>query len=157
MAGHCPESRGRDMKNEKSKDKDKARATRGARVPSADTRNWAPLFARLRDAIEWALDIAKHLAHEIDEDVEAIERTRAYARAWLRGEPVEIDLEDVLTTLAVLFGAIELDLGIDSSPLIERVLPCVPALHLPGAELSRVVVRTPRRRRMANVFSQLAA
>src|SRR6202042_1797764 len=85
---------------------------------SRPARDWHSLFARLKEATDWGLDIAKALAGEIHEDVEAIERTRGYLHAWLEGRRVDIDMNDVLTTLAVLFAAIELDLGIDSSPVL---------------------------------------
>jgi hypothetical protein len=158
MAGHCPET-GQTVKKEK--DKADKRPSRGASTDKV--RDWQPLFERLRDAIEWALDIAAHLARDIDDDVEAIERTRGYVRAWLDGRRVDIDMNDVLTTLAVLFAAIELDLGIDSSPMLEGLALCQRMLHLPGAahdELPTIVIRTPlRRRRNAahGVFTHLAA
>jgi hypothetical protein len=127
-----------------------------------EVRDWQPLFARLQEAFDWALDIAKHLAGDIDEDVDAIERTRAYMHAWLEGRRVEVDMNDVLTTLGVLFAAIEIDLGIDSSPMIDGLKLAERILHLPGAardELPTVVIRTPIRRRNAAscVFTQLAA
>jgi hypothetical protein len=127
-----------------------------------DARDWQPLFHRLQDAIEWALDIAAHLARDIDEDVEAIERTREYVRAWIMGREVDVDMNDVLTTLAVLFAAIEIDLGIDSSPMLEGLALCQRMLHLPGARTERptVVIRTPivrRRNGGASAFTQFAA
>lgn len=147
------------MKNEK-KDKTKASASRGSRTTGSTVRDWREVLVRLRDATEWALDLAVHLAREIDEDVEAIERTRGYVRAWLEGRPIDIDMNDVLTTLAVLFAAIEIDLGIDSSPMLDAFALCQRMLHLPGAwrnELPTVVIRTPPRRRNAGVFTHLAA
>ncbi|HEY1817406.1 MAG TPA: hypothetical protein VGL61_09595 [Kofleriaceae bacterium] len=134
---------------------------RGASA-SRDARDWQPLFHRLQDAIEWALDIAAHLARDIDEDVEAIERTRGYVRAWITGGEVDVDMNDVLTTLAVLFAAIEIDLGIDSSPMLEGLALCQRVLHLPGAHTERptVVIRTPivrRRNGAAGAFTQFAA
>jgi hypothetical protein len=145
------------VKNEKDKDKDKRpRGTSSSR----SVRDWQPLFTRLQEAIDWALDIAKHLAGDIDEDIESIERTRGYVHAWLEGRRVDIDMNDVLTTLAVLFAAIEIDLGIDSAPLLEGLKLADRILRLPGAardELPTVIIRTPIRRRNSSVFTQLAA
>ena len=145
------------MKNEKQKDKANARAPR---VASGAARDWRPLFARLRDATEWALDIAHQLARDIGEDVDAVERTRGYVHAWIEGRPVKVDMNDILTTLAVLFAAIEIDLGFDSSPVFEALALFERMLHLPGAwhdALPTVIVRTPLRRRNASVFPHLAA
>jgi hypothetical protein len=144
------------VKKEKQKDK----RPRGTSSSSA-VRDWQPLFGRLQETVDWALDLAKHLAGDIDEDVEAIERTRGYLHAWLEGRRVDIDMNDVLTTLAVLFAAIEIDLGVDSSPIVHSLSRVERMLHLPGAardELPTVVIRTPiRRRNSACVFTQLAA
>jgi hypothetical protein len=143
------------VKREKDKDK-RPRGTSSSR----SVRDWQPLFQRLQEAIDWALDIAKHLAGDFDEDVESIERTRGYVHAWLEGRRVDIDMNDVLTTLAVLFAAIEIDLGIDSSPLLEGLKLAERILHLPGAardELPTVIIPTPVRRRNSSVFTQLAA
>lgn len=141
---------------------EKTKHPRGASAGRDVVREWQPLFARLQDTIEWALDIAARLAGDFDEDVEAIERVRGYVRAWLDGRRVDIDMNDVYTTLALLFAAIELDVGIDSSPVIAAMRGVPSMLHLPGAtrdELLPVVIRrTPVRRRNAcGAFSQLAA
>jgi hypothetical protein len=70
-------------------------------------------------------------------------------------------MSDVWTTLAILFAAIELDTGIDSSPLIEAMRGGPSMLHLPGAardELPTVVIRRyPRRRNGGALFTQMAA
>jgi hypothetical protein len=141
----------------KNETKKPPRGTSAGRV----ARDWQPLFHRLQDAIEWALDIAAHLAREIDEDVEAVERTRGYVRAWIGGHEVDVDMTDVLTTLAVLFAAIELDLGIDSSPILDGLTLGAQMFHLPGARTERptVVIRSPivRRRNGADTFTHLAA
>ena len=142
-------------KNEKNKH------PRGGNAGRDVVRDWQPLFARLQDAIEWALDIAVKLARDYDEEIEAIERVRGYVRAWLEGRRVDIDVDDVLTTLAILFAAIELDVGIDSSPVISAMRGLPPMFHLPGAardELPTVVIRRyPRRRNACGAFTQLAA
>jgi hypothetical protein len=124
-------------------------------------RDWQPLFARLLDAIDWALDIAVKLARDYDEEIEAIERVRENLHAWLDGRHVEIDMDDVLTTLGILFAAIDIDLGIDSSPVMEPLRGFPSTLHFPGAardEPPTVVIRRfPRRRNACGAFTQLAA
>lgn len=80
---------------------EKKRHPRGASASRDVVRDWQPLFERLQDAINWALDIAKALARDYDEEFEAIERVRGYVRAWLEGRRVDIDMNDVLTTLAI--------------------------------------------------------
>ena len=141
---------------------EKKKHPRGASAGRDVVRDWQPLFARLQDAIDWALDIARTLARDYDEEIEAVERVRGYVHAWLEGRRVDIDMNDVYTTLAILFAAIELDLGIDTSPVMEPLRRFPSRLHLPGAardELPTVVIRrVPLRRRNAcAAFTQLAA
>jgi hypothetical protein len=112
--------------------------------PRAIVSDWQPLFSRLRDAVDWALDIAIKLARGYEEEIEAIERVRGYFHAWLDGRRVDIDLNDVLTTLALLFAAIEIDTGINSAAMLAPLRGYPHALHLPGAsraELPTVVIR----------------
>jgi len=101
------------------------------------------------------------LARDYDEEIEAIERVRGYVHAWLEGRHVDIDMDDVLTTLGILFAAIELDVGIDSSPVISAMRGLPSMFHLPGAardELPTVVIRPyPRRRNACGAFTHLAA
>ena len=140
---------------------DKTKHPRGAIAGRNVMRDWQPLFERLQDAIDWALDIAKRLADGDEEEIEAIERTRGYVYAWLEGRRVDIDMNDVLTTLAILFAAIEIDVGIDSTPIFEPLRRFPSVLHLPGAardELPTVVIRRiPRHRNGGALFTQLAA
>lgn len=128
---------------------EKKRQAYGPKNRRAIVRDWQPLFAQLQETVEWALDIAVKLSRDYDEEIEAIERVRGYTRAWLEGRRVDIDMNDVLTTLAILFAAIELDVGIDNSPLVAAMRELPPKLHIPGAahdEMSTVVIRMPRRR-----------
>ena len=134
---------------------------RGASARRDVVRDWQPLFARLQDTTDWALDIAKVLARDYDEEHEAIERVRGYVHSWLEGRRVDVDTDDVLTVLAILFSAIEIDIGIDSSPVFEAIRRFPSSIHLPGAardELPTVVIRRyPRRRNGGALFTQLAA
>ena len=145
------------------KDKDKTTKKPATAARAATARDWQPMFGRLREALDWALDIAAQLARDIEDDVEAIERTRRYVRAWIDGRPIDVDMNDVYTTLAVLFAAIELDLGIDSSPVLVSLAAGNRMFHLPGAahdDWPTVVTRTPvqrRRNSSSGVFTQLAA
>jgi hypothetical protein len=140
---------------------EKKKHPRGASAVRDVVRDWQPLFARLQDTIDWALDIAVKLARDYDEEIEAIERVRGYLHAWLEGRRVDIDMNDVLATLAILFAAIELDVGIDSSPVVAAMRGFPPLLHFPGAardELPTVVIRRfPRRRNACGAFTHLAA
>ena len=141
--------------------KEKTKHPRGTSAGRHVVRDWQPLFKRLQDAIDWALDIAKTLSRDYDEEIDAIERTRGYVHAWIEGRPVDVDMNDVLTVLAILFAAIEIDIGIDNSPMLEPLRRFPSVLHLPGAardELPTVVIRRyPRRRNGGAVFTQLAA
>ena len=130
--------------------------------------DWQPLFAALKDVIDWALDIAARLARDYDEDVEAIERVRLAFHAWLDGRPCEMDTRDLLLTFATILSQIEIDLGIDSPAALEplsaviAMQPTRPrALRFPGTtrdELPTVVIRRfPGRRNASAAFTQLAA
>jgi hypothetical protein len=140
---------------------EKKKHTRGASAGRSVVRDWQPLFARLQDTIDWALDIAVKLARDYEEEIEAIERVRGYLHGWFEGRRVDIDMNDVLTTLAILFAAIELDVGIDSSPVVSAMRGFPSKLHFPGAvrdELPTVVIRRfPRRRNACGAFTHLAA
>ena len=134
-------------------------------VTPTSEQDWGPLFAAGRDLIEWALDIASKLSREYPEDQHAIERVRAFALAWMEGRRGEVPITDLLTTLAIIFAAIEIDTGIDSIELLAPIktfldtparLPAV--LRLPGAardtEPTVRIRRFPGRRNAAvNPFS----
>ena len=109
-------------------DTKKASQTRGV------VRDWAPLFAHLQTTAEWALDLAARLADGYDEDIQAIERVRSYLKGWLAGRRIDLDLNDLLTALGILFAAIEIDRGIDSAPWLEPLRAFErTTLHFPGA------------------------
>lgn len=140
---------------------DKKKHPRRGSARGEVVRDWGALFARIRDVIDWALDIAVQLARGYDDDIESIERLRESLHAWLAGRRVDLDLTDVWHVLAILFAAIEIDTGIDSSELLAPLRTHPPMLHLPGAardERPTVVIRRfPRRRNSGAAFTQLAA
>ena len=144
------------MKKDKN---EKKHQPRGASIGRAVVRDWKELFSRLRDAIDWALDLARTLAREDDDELDAIERTRGYVHDWLAGRPVEIEMSDVLTTLAILFAAIEIDLGIDSSAVFRPLRRFPERIHLPGAprEERGTLVIFPYRNAAAPFIPHLAA
>jgi hypothetical protein len=129
--------------------------------------DWQPLFAALKDVIDWALDIAVKLSRDYDEDIEAIERVRVAFHAWLDGRPCDMDVNDVLLTVATILAQIEIDLGIDSAEMLRPMSAVIgyrgpsSVLRFPGAtrdELDTVVIRRfPRRRNASSGFTQLEA
>ena len=143
-------------KTETNKQTRRASASRGV------VSDWQPLFRRLQETIDWALDLAVRLARDYAEDLEAIERVRSYVHGWLAGRRIDIYLNDVLTTLGILFAAIEIDRGFDSSALLAPLRSLGPSmLHLPGADRDEratvVIRRLPRFRNASAAFTQLAA
>lgn len=65
----------------------------------------------LRDLVSWAADLALVLTRGCPDDRAAIEQVRAYAHAWLAGEPCpELEMHDVLTSAAALMSGIDLRL-----------------------------------------------
>ena len=141
---------------------------RAAHLASIAEGDWGSLFHQLPGVIDWALDIAAKLARDDDEDLDAIENVRAFVDGWLDGRRAEVPLTDLLTTIAILFAAIEFDLGVDSVSLLAplrtmldtpSVLP--PVLRCPGArrdgEPAVRIRRFPGRRNAHAAFTHLAA
>ena len=144
----------------------KKKAPRSAQLSRETVRDWAPLFKRLSDVIDWALDIASQLSRNYHEDRESIENVREFVHAWLKGQRAEVPLNDLLTTIAILFAAIEIDLGIDSVSLLAplRTMLDTPSalpkvIRCPGIERTEkptvVIRRFPGRN--ASGFHHLAA
>ena len=78
---------------------------------TAGPQSWTPLLAAFREAFDWALDVAHHLARDYPEEVETVERVRTYMRKRIAGEPASIRIDDVMFTFALIITAIERDLG----------------------------------------------
>lgn len=84
--------------------------------------------AVLTDLVSWAADLGIVLTRECSEDRAAIEDVRRYAVAWLAGKPCpELRIEDVLTTVATLLSAIDLDLGRATSTREPCIAPALVA------------------------------
>ena len=104
-------------------------ATRTPDVKGAGPLDWTPMFQAFREAFEWALDVAKTIARDYPEEIEAVERVRAFMRKRIAGETAHIDTDDVLFTFALIIGAIERDLG-----PVGMLRPWfAPAMKLPSA------------------------
>ncbi len=89
----------------------KRNTSRMSNVDTAGPLNWTPLFSAFEEAFEWALDVATKLARDYPEEVEAVERVRAFMRARIAGQPAHVKVEDILFTFGLVIGAIERDLG----------------------------------------------
>jgi len=97
--------------------------------PGADPLDWTPLFRAFKDAFEWALDVAKNLAGDYVEEVDAVERVRVFMRRRLAGIPAHVRIDDVLFVFGLIIGAIERDLG-----PVESSRPWFgPPMRCPGA------------------------
>ena len=151
-----------------SKDQ-KKKHPRAAHLANLVSGEWGTLFDQLGGVVDWALDIAAKLARDDDEDLDAIENVREFVHGWLDGRRAEVPLTELLTTIAILFAAIEIDLGIESVELLAplrtmldtpSVLP--PVLRCPGAfrdgDSTVRIRRCPGRRRNASAaLTHLAA
>ena len=149
--------------------KDKKKHPRAGHIANIVDGDWGSLFQQLSGVIDWALDIAAKLAHDDEQDLDAIENVRDFVHGWLDGRRAEVPLTDLLTTIAILFAAIEIDLGIESVELLAplrtmldtpSVLP--PVLRCPGAfrdgDSTVRIRRFPGRHRNAgSAFTHLAA
>jgi len=120
------------------KTKTKSRPIRDHDISGSGPLDWTPLFHAFRDAFEWALDIAASLAREYREEVEAVERVRAFMRARLAGEAANLSVDDVLFTFALIMGAIERDVAYTAGPVHPFRLPGASELWEP-AWLRRIV------------------
>jgi hypothetical protein len=98
----------------------RARAPTGTHLPSwaetdrasARARPSPTIAAILRDLVSWGCDIAIVVSGGCPEDRSSIERVRGYAHAWLAGRHCpEIDIDDVLTTVAAAMAGIDRDVG----------------------------------------------
>ena len=92
------------MKNQK-------KTIRKPDVTGTGTLDWTPMFQAFREAFEWALDVARQLARDYPEEVETVDRVRAFMRKRRVGETAHIQADDVWFTFALIIGAIERDLG----------------------------------------------
>jgi|GEM_PF-2545207 len=133
---------------------------RRSRVPKEierdDELDWTPLFAAFKDAFEWALDVAVALARDYPEEVEAVERVRAFMRARIVDQPSHVRVDDVLFTFGLIIAAIERDLG-PIGPLRASAAWFAPPLTLrfPGAEAWSP--QTPRRLQSWSQLTHVAA
>ena len=147
-------------------DSEKQKAT--GPLDRAAVRGWSPLVAQLAQVNDWALDIAARLARDHDEDLEAIASVREFVHGWLQGQRAEVPLTDVLSVIAILLGAIELDLGLERLSVLAprrtmRETPsALPALlRCPGAAQPQSppvsIRRFPERRNASSGVTHLAA
>jgi hypothetical protein len=109
----------------------KRNPTRTPDITGAGPLDWTPLFQAFKEAFEWALDVATQLARDYPEEVEAVERVRAFMRKRIAGEPAHVKVEDILFTFGLVIGAIERDIG----PVTKLATTFgAPSLRFPSAD-----------------------
>lgn len=89
----------------------KRNTSRTSDVDAAGPLDWTPLFQAFKEAFDWALDVGVQLARDYPEEVEAVERVRAFMHKRIAGQPAHVKVEDILFTFGLIIGAIERDLG----------------------------------------------
>jgi hypothetical protein len=95
-----------------SKEKSVARRQKVEReLEQSGPLDWTPMFQAFKEAFDWALDVGAGLARDYPEEVEAVERVRAFMHKRIKGEAAHVRIDDVLFTFALIIGAIERDLG----------------------------------------------
>ena len=127
---------------------------------------WQDLLAALSGVVDGALSAAARDA-SYEEEFDAIANVREFVSDWLDGRAATLKVADLLLVLAVILSAIEIELGIDSSELLEPLrtlieLPsCRPAvIRCPGAnshEKPSVFIRKVVRRRNGASASPMVA
>ena len=75
--------------------------------------DWEPVRDALADVLEWGLDVAVALCRDYPEEVESVENVRDFLRAKLDGERASVRVDDLMFTIALIFSAIDRDLGLD--------------------------------------------
>ena len=95
----------------KKKQKTHRNTGRSRELAQSGPLDWTPMFQAFKEAFDWALDVAAGLARDYPEEVEAVERVRAFMHNRINGEPANVRIDDVLFTFALIIGAIERDLG----------------------------------------------
>jgi len=73
--------------------------------------DWTRLFRAFKESFDWALDVARQLARDYPEEVDAVERVRQFMHRRIDGRLSHVKIDDVLFTFGLLIGAIERDLG----------------------------------------------
>ncbi len=64
----------------------------------------------VRDAIDWALELATSAAREVPEEAAAVARVKSFVRARIAGDAAHIHVDDMLFTIGLVAGAIQRDL-----------------------------------------------
>jgi hypothetical protein len=129
--------------------------------------DWKDLVAALREVIDGALNAAAKAA-SYEEEWDAIANVREFVYDWLDGRAAHVKLNDLVLVLSIILSAVEIDLGIDSSELLEplRTLIDLPTfrpavIRCPGADSNEkptvVIRRVVRRRRNAASASPFVA
>lgn len=64
----------------------------------------------VRDALEWALEIAAASTRDVPEEAASVARVKQFVRARLAGDSAHIHVDDMLFTIGLIAGAIQRDL-----------------------------------------------
>lgn len=75
-----------------------------------DPFDWAPVFGAFRDALEWELDVAAHVARSYPDEVAAVERVRVFIRRRIAGNRAQVRTEDLVLVLVLVAAGLERDL-----------------------------------------------
>lgn len=74
-----------------------------------DPFDWAPVFGAFRDALEWVLDVAAHVARNYPDEVAAVERVRVFIRRRIAGNRAQVRTEDLMLVLVLVAAGLERD------------------------------------------------
>ena len=72
--------------------------------------SWAALIGAFSEPLEWALDRAAHFARHHADEVETIERVRAYMRARVANQQLPLELDDLVFAFTLVMGAVDFEL-----------------------------------------------
>lgn len=76
-----------------------------------DPFDWAPVFGAFRDALEWVLDVAAHVARNYPDEVAAVERVRVFIRRRIAGKLAQVRTEDLMLVIVLVAAGLERDLA----------------------------------------------
>jgi hypothetical protein len=68
--------------------------------------DWTPLFGAFEDSFESTLDVARHVARDYPDEVDAVERVRRFMRLRIRGGIAHVRIDDVMFTFGLVIVAV---------------------------------------------------
>jgi hypothetical protein len=104
--------------------------------------DWGPARDAVRDVVDWVLDITEDLSPD-ERTLDAVDCVRDFVHAGFDGEPAELYVGDLFTTISTLLASFEADVSLATAlrVAIKASLPSVIHLPVTGSDLASNVTR----------------